>query len=275
VRTLVLGLSVLLVACGGSAPVGPTAPIAPPPLVIRDGWSEQPVAAEAIPQNPTMGQRLTVRAAGFLPREQMFDGAPVLLWPQREDYVQAVVYRPTSVGLLSRWEGGFALTASADLLSDPDVRSVMEQAASEASRVAGIPVTVASAGQVSVSIDPSDPVFSDQTVAAAAYSTLRGSTVTGARLIFRHREAITGGSLNKPNTLLHELGHALGLGHSPELSDVMAATRARTDARAFGPSESIALRLMYRWRRPGNAFPDRAPELAGLSTQTRTIVIVD
>ena len=51
----------------------------------------------------------------------------------------------------------------------------------------------------------------------------------------------------------HELGHAMGLGHSSSAADVMNATRIQT----LEPSarERLLLALMYQ-RLPGNRFPD-------------------
>jgi hypothetical protein len=46
-------------------------------------------------------------------------------------------------------------------------------------------------------------------------------------------------------------------------------------ARSFSERERVALRLMYRWRQPGNTFPDNAP-LPGASSEGRqTVAIVD
>jgi hypothetical protein len=59
------------------------------------------------------------------------------------------------------------------------------------------------------------------------------------------------------NTLLHELGHALGFyGHSIVGGEVMNAECSRRTEDHFSANESLALRMMYAHRRPGNLAPD-------------------
>lgn len=74
----------------------------------------------------------------------------------------------------------------------------------------------------------------------------------------------------------HEFGHALGLGHSPEEDDVMIAGFGRgAKVGAFSEHETVTLRMMYRHRRAGNAFPDKAPELTARDRTLRLRRIVN
>jgi hypothetical protein len=44
---------------------------------------------------------------------------------------------------------------------------------------------------------------------------------------------------------------------------------------AYSEHETVVLHMMYRHRRAGNAFPDKAPELTGQSAVERVRVIRD
>src|SRR5688572_22117417 len=91
-----LGLVVALAGCGGS-PSSPTPAPTPTPApvlvpVIRDGLSNQLVAAQVTPPAPASGQRMAVTATGYLPREQLFERAEIFLWPGEADYIREVAY---------------------------------------------------------------------------------------------------------------------------------------------------------------------------------------
>jgi hypothetical protein len=233
------------------------------------------VSAEVSPPNPSIGTITTVRASGFLVRDAPFTGAPFYLWPQESEYVRALVYNEYVPGRrLARWSGGF--TVSPDGLDAPDV-DTLHEAVAELSRATGLPIAVASGGPVSVVVDPSDARFAqDPPAAAVARLTFRGNVITGARVIFADRRFVSSGRRSgRHNTLLHELGHVLGLGHSLDAGDVMSIDDDRRSERTFGERERLALKLTYRWRQAGNVFPDSAPLASAASAGERTIVIVD
>ena len=271
--------AVLLAGCGGSdAPARPTTPAAPTPTPVpaaaaRDGWTDAAVAAEITPAQPAMRAPVTVRAPGYLTREALFDGTPLFLWPSEEHYVRELVYGDEPPwDKLQRWEVPIRLTADAELMANGAVLAKMQEVAAEARRATGFDVEVAPQGNVQVVIDPNQ----EDTVAYAEMR-YRGLTIVSGRLVFWRLPEITGGHGSQyRNTLLHEFGHVLGLGHSPEDDDVMIAGFGRgAKVGAFSEHETVVLRMMYRHRRAANEFPDKAPEVATLSAVLRTRVIRD
>jgi hypothetical protein len=283
-----LALATTLSACGGgsSSPTQPTQPTTPTPVptpavildpVVRDGLGSQVVAAQITPPNPAVGDRIAVTAAGYLLREQLFEPADIFLWPGEPDYVRELAYWEfTDESLrLIRWSSGFTITLEEELADDPVLVRKAEEVAAEASRHIGFPVLVGPGGSVTVGVDPD---LDDKSAAAEARLETRGSTVIGARIVFARRSEISGGpQAQYTNTFLHEVGHVIGLGHSPDDKDVMTPGEGRgTRVAVYQPGEAGCLRMIYVHRRAGNRFPDREPALGAASTaRLRTTVIRD
>jgi hypothetical protein len=272
-----------LLGCGGGGPMTPTVAQAPAPAPTPlsapeffDGWTGQPAAAAIQPASPTMGTRTAVTASGYLTREALFDGKPYYLWPADDEaYVRALVYNEFVPGRrLSRWEQGFDITAAPELLGDARTRSIIEDAAAEASRASGLPISVRSSGVVTVSVDAADPFF-DGTSVAYSRRTFRGNVMVGAQVVFLDlKYLVATGNRVRTNTMLHELGHVLGFGHSIDPDDVMYVDGKRTDLREFSPRELVTLRMMYLRRRPGNFAPDKDQAVgAAAATAPATITI--
>jgi hypothetical protein len=271
-RAVVVAATLVAGACGGSSPSGPsTVPTPPPAPTFRDGWTEQSVPAAIAPAAPAIGAQVTVLAPGYLPREAAFDGSPFYLWPQEEGYVRQIAYSVT--GRLLRWEApGFGVTMLAD---DPDGVAALEDARAEIAAAAGLAVARAEGATVTIVVNPADPEFAAAQVNAVTRLRLRGYAVVGAEITFRAAEAISGAApFRRGNLLLHELGHVIGLGHVAD-PDAVMQTFSNSRDRRFSAREQVTLRMMYRWRRPGNAPPDRDPSVAGAAAGTRTVVIVD
>ena len=278
-------VAVWAAGCGGggggatapSAPQAAATPTPPPaPPEFLDGWSGAPAVASVEPAAPTMGARTVVSGAGYLTREAVFDGSPYFLWPSTdESYVRTFVYNEFVPGRrLTRWEQGFAVTASPELLSDERIRPIIDAAAAEASRASGLPISVQSSGEVSVVVDPTDARFASGDAVALTRLTFRGNVIVGARLIFLDQKYLLAtGNRVRTNTMLHEMGHTLGLGHSPDGHDVMHVEGQRTDAREFSERENVTLRMMYARRKPGNTAPDRDPALSASSSQAGEVTI--
>lgn len=263
-----LAFAMLMAGCGGgSGPVTPTLPpVAPVPTPVptfsfRDGWTEQAVAATATPATPTGGAVTAVEAPGYLIRRVVFDGSPFYLWPQDERYVRALIYY-AGTRSLRRWTTGFTITPDGI-----DNLPAFQGAAAELSRVSGLTIGVGPGGPVVVTIDPNDPYFKDNTWLAYAASRSSSNVIRSAIVVFRSVQEFQQG------ILLHELGHVLGLGHSEDGSDVMAPRENR--ALTFSERENVALKLMYRWRQPGNALPDDMVPATTASGREETVVVPD
>ena len=128
---------------------------------------------------------------------------------------------------------------------------------------------------VTVGIDAS---LEDDRAVGKATVTSRGGAITTVRIVFWRRFEIAGGPrASYPNTFLHEMGHAIGLGHSPRNTDVMTpADGPGSRQSTYQPGEASCLHMSYAHRRPGNYFPDRDPALAAASSAIpRTTVILN
>jgi hypothetical protein len=89
----VLAALAALAGCsGGGSPVQPRpvaatpapTPTPVPPPVARDGLTHEVVAAEITPPAPGLRDAVSVRAPGFLLREQRYDGSAIHLWNVEE-----------------------------------------------------------------------------------------------------------------------------------------------------------------------------------------------
>lgn len=272
--------------CGGSS--GPSAPSAAPvptpaatpaavvPLVI-DGVSEQAMTAELTPATVRSGDALVARASGYLPREQRYAGSPVFLWPTDDGYVEKLVYWSFTDGTLGmvRWPGPFTLTLEGELAEDGAVVAKAREVADEVQRVTGLAITIGPGGACVVKLNPH--ILNDGAIGQAELR-FSGATIVGATLSFTGRAEITGGrGSDYRNTLLHEMGHAVGMRHSPNDRDVMTPGSGPGSGVAhYQEHEAGALHMMYHHRSAGNRFPDKDPQLVGQELATpRVTVIVD
>lgn len=274
--------------CGGggsSAPSNvpvatPTPAPAPTPAAVpitRNGWTEEVVTADVAPPSPSIGAAVTVQAPGFLPREQRFDGSPIFLWPSEEAYVRQLVYDwefSDGTFRMLRWTQPFTVSLDGDLATDPAVMAKTEEVTAHITQVTGLPITIGPGGEVTVRINPA---ILDEGAIALTSLTSRGAAITGATIEFADRQEISGGGgSDYRNTLLHEMGHMMGLGHSASNRDVMTPGEGPgTKEGVFQPQEATCLHMMYFHRQPGNLPPDKDPALGTMSSEVRRFVIVD
>jgi len=275
----VLALSLALSggACGGGS--SPSAASKAPPVTapsataptLTDGWSDQPVAAEVTPATVRTGQSLVARAPGYLTREQTYQGQPIQLWPADEAYVRALVYDwefTDGSFRMVRWAGPFTVSLDGSLAEDQDVLNKALEVVQELSTRTGMPISVGAGGTCVIKIDPA---VADEGAVAIAYNSFHGATIVGAEVLFLNRGEILGRRRRSDwdNTLLHEMGHVLGLAHSPDVFDVMTPGEGPgTTVSRFNDNEAIALHMMYAHRSAGNRPPDLDPQLAGASLAT-------
>jgi hypothetical protein len=169
-----------------------------------------------------------------------------------------LVYGGDSLRPLYRWapSASLVVTLEGTLAAHAAVPDRIDEARVEVERTTGMPMRIGSNGNIVMIAAPNDPFFSG---GEWAYTKLEvsGGTITRARIVFR--DADVAASLGGQNTLLHEVGHAIGLGDSAFYYDVMYPTHATDASRKFLTRETVILKMMYRERNAGNLYPDRDP----------------
>ena len=219
-------------------------------------------------------------AAGYLTRRQLFTGAPLQLWHATEDYVHGFAYGEFTDGTYRtvRWAQPFVVTLDGDLATNDAVVAKARDVLAEVQRTTGMAVTLGPNGAVVIRIDPD--ILDTQDAVGVASMRYAGATIVSANLSFASRAEILGtGRADYANTLLHEMGHAIGLDHSKDTRDVMTPRSGPgTRFAQYQEGEATALRMIYLHRSAGNYFPDRDPGVAAAGragAQPRRTVIVN
>ena len=288
-RRAALPILLCVTGCGGgggssapsnvpvAAPTPTPAPTPAPALITRNGWTEEGVTADVAPPSPAVGTAVTVQAPGFLVREQRFDGTPLFLWPSEEAYVRQLVYDwefSDGIFRMIRWTQPFTVSLDGDLATDPAVVAKAEEVTAHITQITGLPIAVGPGGPVKILINPA---ILDEGAIAKTLLTSRGAAITEATIEFADRQEVSGGSgSDYRNTLLHEMGHVMGLAHSASNRDVMTpAEGPGTKEGVFQTQEATCLHMMYAHRQPGNLPPDRDAALGTATSEVRRFVIRD
>lgn len=175
-----------------------------------------------------------------------------------------------------RWAGGFTVTLDPELAENDTVMRKTQEVVAEVVRRTGLPITIGPGGACRVTIDGT--ILTENNYVGQANWTFRGASIVGATVKFARIQEISGSNnADYANTFLHEMGHVMGLGHSPLDREIMTpGGGARLTAGEFQPREALALHMMYQHRVAGNFPPDRDPGVAARSSATpRTVSIRD
>lgn len=275
-KSLAVCTLVALTACGGggSPTPLPSASSGPPPTTLSappaflDGVTGAAVGAQSLPASPANGQAVTVTSPGYLTRRQLFTGAPFQLWRAAEDYVHAFAFTEFDDGSFrtTRWAQPFVITLDGELAENEAVVAKTRAVMAEIQRTTGMAVTLGAGGAVLIRVDPG--LVEAEDAIGLARLRFQGANVVGAELVFASRSEIVGSArADYANTLLHEMGHALGLDHSKDTRDVMTpGSGPGTHVGVYQEGEATALRMMYVHRPAGTYFPDRDPGVAAASS---------
>lgn len=215
---------------------------------------------------------LQVTAAGFLTRSTILrsDEPNLSLWPTSsptgldEAFSSTITYSPstcpaenTGSSVLWRLPSGIDTVdvVLGPSIQDPAVAAAHQDAIARLNAATGgVPryhLTTAVSGELSFVADiaASDArcTGSEQIGAVASLEGVNGR-ITGGRITY-----CTVAAARSVGIVLHELGHTVGLYHSPGTADVMYCSSAR--AVQFSSRERLVMKLM-RQRRAGNRWPD-------------------
>jgi len=213
-----------------------------------------------------------VTAGGYLVREQLFALEPIRLWPAQADFVRQIVYTSAGTGqeiLMRRFGGtGFVLTLPPEIEGDERARSSFEVAAFETSRVSGLDVRLGPDGPVRLVIDPDAFAGRPRTCGFTNLWLQGDAVVVRAEIVYPNVETARGlvNRCDRFGLATHEVGHVLGLQH---VDDPGALMNSIIQATAYSAREEDTVTMMYRYRRPGNAMPDREVGLAAGDRQLR------
>jgi hypothetical protein len=256
-RALPVLLTIGSLACGGGG--SSTAPSTS--VSVLDGVTRAPLADVSVSARP--GDAVTVERAGYLRRDTVVprDGI-VSLWPVTVDetFVRTLVYSDAVIrNRLSRWPGT-NITVPRDFPAD-----VVEMVRPW---VALVP---SDAPVVTVTIDPGHSGFAQFPPDIIAFA-LREVSEADARILSAQLVFKSEVDLRRPGSLAHEVGHALGLQHSPRPQDLMFPTTARTSL-TFSADERVLLTMMYTHRRSGQVAPDNDQALGQGGTGVVRLIV--
>jgi hypothetical protein len=244
---VLLLIAVALPGCGGGGSTAPSATVS-----VVDG-----VSGAALPERVTArpGEAVTVERAGYLRRDTIVPRDGILhLWPVTVDetFVRTLVYSEAPIrNRLTRWPST-TITVARDFPAE-----IVELVRP------WVMLVPSDTPALTIVVDPGNPGFAQFPPDTIAFA-LRQYSETDARILSAQLVFKSEAGLRQPGSLAHEMGHALGLQHSPRVQDLMFPTTARMTT-SFGPDERVLLTMMYAHRRPGQVAPDNDQALGAAS----------
>jgi hypothetical protein len=307
--TIPLAIALLALSCGDGSPTTPTSRLhrssgwrVGTVVTVVSGETEEPLAGARVVMAGRSyttdeegqlvvrewvceGAEVDVEAPGSLPRRtRVRDGETrVTLWPDHAglpaEYTRKLVYTASTVhdsaslvplDRLSPRVHSLALAPSAALEADPRALAAHRQAVDHFN-AAVQERTVFSVGQgadmtVPTRIDAADPSCEGRHGRLLARTWVAEHEVTRAEIVFCS-EVPT----RAPAAIAHELGHILGLAHSPEPREIMHPFHGASDAGGFSPREALVMRLLHL-RRGGNTWPDNDRTVSAEASGIREFV---
>ena len=236
------------------------------------------------------GTPMDVVGSAYLDRQTLARSAAetrFTLWPRRsptgldEDFTRRLIYTSGAEGSIAgdqALERIVARTAAVlvppELKADAAALAMLTEGVARMSEVTQGKVRYELADRapenavpVELAVSAAEEFFSrnTQAVAFAQLTVNTRSEITRVRIVFKEMRFA-----RRRNVAHHELGHTLGLGHSPFTGDLMHCCSPAPEE--LTPRERLAVQLAYL-RRPGNRFPDndrdsRSQSLGG----TRVVV---
>lgn len=270
-------------------------------LELVDGDTGQPVAAPIVVGGTTVpsgaalasaaaeGATVDISVPGFLPRQTVVRAGEtrLLMWPDTTtlpgDYTRSLVYTSGAVNpgseildamrRLPTRTRTVAVVPSAGIQSDPDAMDAHRTAIdgiNGATVPIGVTYRLGGSADLSVptTVDPADSACAERTTRAVTRLWLSNNEITRAELTFCGTAiAATLG------TVVHELGHTMGLRHSLDRRDSMYPFPEASRAPAPTAREALTMSLM-RARRSGTLWPDNDRD-AGGAAAVRVETVVD
>ena len=297
---------------GGSPTSGGVTPPTPTPrptgwpagttVELVDGGAGQTVSAPIVVAGATVpagaplasaaseGATVDVSVSGFLPRQTIVRTGEtrLVLWPDSAtlpgDYTRSLVYTSGAASpgseildalrrLPSRLRS-VAVMPSAGIQSDPDAMDA-HRAAIDGINGATVPIGVTyrlgGNGDLAVptNVDAADSACAERTTRAVTRMWLSGTNeITRAEIVFCGTAiAATLG------TVVHELGHTMGLRHSLDRNDTMYPFAGSLRSPTLTSREALTMSLM-RTRRSGTLWPDNDRDAGGAAAQ-RVVTVID
>ena len=260
-RAIGLFLLLPLAACGGGSGGGGGTTTPSASVTVVDGVSGAAITVAAVTARP--GDAATVERAGYLRRDTIVPRDNVIsLWPNTVDetFVRALVYSEAALrNRLVRWPTT-TITVPRDLPSE--IIDLVRP---------WVTLVPSDTPAVTIGVDPTNARFATFPPDVIGF-TLSQVADSDAHIISTQIVFKSDADTRRPGALAHEFSHALGLGHSARVQDVMFPSTGRTTT-VFSADERVLLTMMYTHRRPGQVAPDNDQALGQSATGIVRVIV--